>query len=56
MTRTTNANTVLGAIIVVLLVLAAGYYVTGPSPETAQISPPAPAPAVDQTSTGSINR
>ncbi len=52
MTRTTKANTVLGAIIAVFVVLAIGYYATGPSLDTAQT----PAPAVDQTSTGSINR
>ncbi|MBW6421952.1 hypothetical protein KX729_10895 [Rhizobium sp. XQZ8] len=56
MTRTTKANTVLGAIIVVFLMLAVGYYVTGPSTETAQNPQPNPAPATDQTQTGSINR
>jgi hypothetical protein len=52
MTRTTKANTILGAIIVVLLALAGGYYMSGPSVDTAQ----APQPVTDQTSTGSIGR
>lgn len=52
MTRTTKANTVLGAVIVVFVALAVGFYATGPSPETAQN----PAPPTDQTSTGAINR
>lgn len=45
MTRTTRANSILGAIILVLLLLAAGYYVSGTSNDTAQM--PAPAQGSD---------
>ncbi|MGK6311670.1 hypothetical protein [Neorhizobium sp. DT-125] len=55
MSRTGRANSIIGAIIVVFLVLALGYYFTG-SQNTAQAPAPAPAPGTDTTNTGSTNR
>jgi len=54
MTRTGRANTIIGAIIVVLLALALGYYFTGNQQYTAG-APGAPA-AADTTNTGSTNQ
>ncbi|MFB9949494.1 hypothetical protein ACFFP0_11580 [Rhizobium puerariae] len=67
MTRTTGANAILGAIVVVLLLLAVGYYIRGNSNETAQgpgapaatdtvQTPSAPPHETDPASTGSTNR
>ncbi|WP_162894822.1 hypothetical protein [Rhizobium terrae] len=68
MTRTTKANSILGGIILLFLLLAIGYYVAGPSADTAQAPnnpaatdtartpSPAPTPGTDPTSTGSTNR
>lgn len=68
MTRTGRANSIIGAIIAVLLVLALGYYFTGNQNDTAQAPgapaasdtaetpTPAPAPGTDTTNTGSTNQ
>ncbi|MGK9052689.1 hypothetical protein QTA58_13940 [Neorhizobium sp. CSC1952] len=66
MTRAGRANSIIGAIIVVFLVLALGYYFTGSqdtaqapgapaATDTAQTPAPAPAPGTDTTNTGSTN-
>lgn len=68
MSRETRANSIIGGIIIVLLLMAVGYYFTGTSDNTAQAPTapatndtaqkpaPAPAPGTDPTSTGSTNR
>ncbi|CAN7476130.1 hypothetical protein [Neorhizobium sp. LjRoot104] len=64
MSREMRANSIIGGIVVVLIVMAAGYYFTGRSDNTAQAPAPpaasdraqAPAPGTDPTSTGSTNR
>lgn len=65
MSREMRANSIIGGITIVLLLMAVGYYFTGGSDDTAQApAPPAtsdraqtstPAPGTDPTSTGSTN-
>ncbi|CDZ58667.1 Hypothetical protein NGAL_HAMBI2605_01250 [Neorhizobium galegae bv. orientalis] len=63
MSREMRANSIIGGITIVLLLMAVGYYFTGRSDDTAQApAPPAtsdraqtPAPGTDPTSTGSTN-
>ncbi len=63
MSREMRANSIIGGITIVLLLMAVGYYFTGGSDDTAQApAPPAatdraqtPTPGTDPTSTGSTN-
>ncbi|CDZ25863.1 Hypothetical protein NGAL_HAMBI490_06970 [Neorhizobium galegae bv. officinalis] len=63
MSREMRANSIVGGITIVLLLMAVGYYFTGRSDDTAQAPAPAattdraqtPASGTDPTSTGATN-